>query len=629
MRTWQAAPAPLLAADAPPSWGYRRWPALLPGHLIAVSGRFDAEWERGAIRAADMAGLPLVSIRASGREALIGPGRPAPGAAVSGGARGPGGCPGCAQARDQARDQASGQGSTADAGLGTLVASYLGVLAGAPLAAGELAAVATDGTIRRHQVRRARHCSVCGGAVPGGGIPAQLRLTPRPASTRLATRGDPPFGLDPVRMREELLDPRYGPVTRIRRQASAPFALTEASLAGAQYAGYGRGRTFRTADAVAVLEAYERAANIPRTTEVIRQVSKRELGTLAMDPAGLGRYTPAQLAAPSCRLREYRPELAMDWVWGHRLSDGSPVLVPAEIGFYRYAYPPAAGAQKPPRACFEDSSSGSALGGSYAEAALHGLLELAERDAFLLAWHRAVPLPSIDPVSVTDAESVMLADVIRGHGYDLHLLAATADLAIPVVWALAVHRELAFPATFSSAGASPDPMEAIRSALWELGQLVKAGQELDEAQARRAAADHWRIAQIEDHIRVNALPALAPRVTRVLGGQQLPVADAFPGWPDRFIEQARGDVTAALRCVAGLYAAAGLDEILLVDQSSAEHTELGLTAVKAVVPGIVPMCFGHAHQRLAGLPRLARAMQAAHGQPPAQAQLPLDPHPFP
>lgn len=103
----------------------------------------------------------------------------------------------------------------------------------------------------------------------------------------------------------------------------------------------------------------------------------------------------------------------------------------------------------------------------------------------------------------------------------------------------------------------------------------------------------------------------------------LPLADAFGGWPQPLIRAAGGDVTGALEYVLDLYRAAGLGTVLAVEQSTPDHSALGMSVVKCVVPGILPMCFGQAHQRLSGLDRLLSRLDAD------PADLPLDPHPFP
>jgi ribosomal protein S12 methylthiotransferase accessory factor len=76
--------------------------------------------------------------------------------------------------------------------------------------------------------------------------------------------------------------------------------------------------------------------------------------------------------------------------------------------------------------------------------------------------------------------------------------------------------------------------------------------------------------------------------------------------------------------------AAGLD-VLAVDLTTAELRAGGLAAAKVLVPGTLPMTFGHAHRRLTGLPRLLTVPhQLGYADRPLDpAQLCTLPHPFP
>src|SRR6266702_726042 len=47
----------------------------------------------------------------------------------------------------------------------------------------------------------------------------------------------------------------------------------------------------------------------------------------------------------------------------------------------------------------------------------------------------------------------------------------------------------------------------------------------------------------------------------------------------------------------------GLD-VVVVDQTTPEHRAGGFSCVKAIVPGTLPMTFGHDNRRTYGLPRL-------------------------
>jgi ribosomal protein S12 methylthiotransferase accessory factor len=116
------------------------------------------------------------------------------------------------------------------------------------------------------------------------------------------------------------------------------------------------------------------------------------------------------------------------------------------------------------------------------------------------------------------------------------------------------------------------------------------------------------------------------RSTAALGGPEVTLDEAFPDWPDTVTREARGHVRGALEFVASRFADAGLRQLVLVDQTSQEHADAGIAVVKAVVPGSIPMCFGHAQQRLQAIPRLTAALV---GTPMSRRAIPYDPHPFP
>ena len=650
-------PRLLPGPDAPADLLDLPWQEQQDGQLVSVAAGCDVRWERQVLGLAREQGTSLLSVRATLAEVLVGPLWTPDGGS---------GCAGCADVRDADRDlpelahrsahrpAAAAKGLAAAEGLaaarppvpragtpilppalGQLLAELL--RQNRPLLApGELLSLAPGGVLRRYRVASSFRCAVCGG---GTGLrvgepdepPRPRPLVPRPTPSPLPDRGEPPFGLDPDRMRDALADPRFGPVLGTQRSGLVSMAMTETRLLGAMFAGHGRGSTFRQAEAVGCLEAFERSGGHPQVAPLVFDATAGELGDRALGLPGLGHYTARQLASPLSHLRPFDDDTPMDWVWGHQLDGGRPLLVPVELGFYQYRYPAAAGAPEQARRThfFHESSSGCALGGSYEEATLHSLLELAERDAFLLSWHRRRALPRIAPGEITDRECLLLVRQIEDQGYQVQLLVATVDLSVPVVWVLALREDGRMPASLSAAGSGADPVRAVRAGLWELSQLVSAGVNWDVEAARPAVTDPWLVDVMSDHHKRYAYPELLPRIRAVLGGPVVSLAEAFPGWPGVFADAARGDVTQALRFVAGLFRQAGLDRIVVVDQSTPEHTAAGLSAVKAVVPGILPMCFGQAQQRLAGLPRLADAIADAQGAPPRDEDFPFDPHPFP
>lgn len=620
------------------------------GAKVVANRGWDLAWERLQWEKASADSEDLVSVRLYDDEVVIGP------RWVSGTDSG---CASCAEVRERntaehplatALDAPRAVPRAALPLLPFLLGAAVGNLADHPLGPGELYAVGTQ-YVRRHRIPRSFFCPACadhGSVLAEDWRPEPLELPAEPLSPKDPTRGaDGARLVEPGALRERLLDARYGPIQVIMRESNVPFAMSMCLAPDAAAPGHGRAGTFAEADPVGIIETYERLGSFPFDTPLLLERSHREVADRALDPATLGEHTEKQLAHPSCQVLPYTPDTPMDWVWGHDLATGEPLLVPAEAGFYQYEQRfklsrhaaraarvearQARAVGRPPepgtlRKYFHDSSSGCAAGSSLAEAALHSLLELAERDAFLLSWHRREPLPRIANASITDPESRSLIDLIRTRGFDVHVLVARQDIDLPIVWVLVVNRQNPFPASYSSGGSGADPNTAIRGALREVAQLVTNKVQWNREEAEQMLDDPWKLVELEQHPQLYTLPEKLSRVTEVLGGPETTVQEAFPGWPETLRRASGGTVRGALDQVRTLYAAAGLDRIVLVNQTTREHADAGVSVAKAVVPGILPMCFGHAQQRLKNLPRLVAALA---GTPQENREIPYDPHPFP
>ncbi len=74
----------------------------------------------------------------------------------------------------------------------------------------------------------------------------------------------------------------------------------------------------------------------------------------------------------------------------------------------------------------------------------------------------------------------------------------------------------------------------------------------------------------------------------------------------------------------------GLD-VVVVDQTTPEHRAGGFSCVKAIVPGMLPMTFGHDNRRIHGLPRLFEVPRLLGHRDRALQPQDVNPHshPFP
>jgi ribosomal protein S12 methylthiotransferase accessory factor len=206
-------------------------------------------------------------------------------------------------------------------------------------------------------------------------------------------------------------------------------------------------------------EGIEYLSQLQTGNDVLEQASPADRA------AQLGPQGRDFLAAFSAHRLNRNAELL--WHRAVRLIDGREVWLPADLCLRR---PPARQQIKPPFPL----STGSAAGKSWQAAALHGLLELIERDAAGLWWHggqRGGSIPPQDEADVVAAE--MLPRLRQGASPRRSwLLDITTDIGVPCVASLSCAAD-GFGLAFGLA-ARPTLAAAARSAILEMCQIELA-----------------------------------------------------------------------------------------------------------------------------------------------------------
>ncbi|MEO3973634.1 TOMM precursor leader peptide-binding protein [Streptomyces sp. CAU 1734] len=487
-----------------------------------------------------------------------------------------------------------------------------------------------------HAFRPVGGCAVCL-PLPADGAdaaeaafgPAARRLPgppPDPASLR-----EPNPRTETARLRSELFDERFGPVNQILRTEESVHNLTSAYVTFGRHGrdgGYGRSLDFDSSERVALFEAAERLASMsPTGRRTVLRAPYAELGPeRALDPVRLGLPDPVHHGHPASGTVPYTPELPLEWVHGWSLTHDRPLAVPEHVAYWD----PSPGR---PRVVFE-CSNGCGLGNSPQEAALYGLFEVAERDAFLMAWYARTPLRRVTPPA-DDPEVVHLTDRAALAGYRVTLYDATNDLGVPVVIAVALHRDPRSPApqAFIAAGGHHDPRAAIRSAVSEVVTNVanavhrhRAEPELyDRRRLLGLLARPDLITSLADHVAVNTLPEARSRLDFLDDGG--PAAGPWELWPGA-PEPVR-DLTALLERKVAELAGLGLEVVVVSQDEPGVRDRLGLRTVKVVVPGSLPMTFGHVNRRTRGLPRLLEVPYRLGRAERVLRHDELSPHPHP
>ncbi|MFI9366024.1 TOMM precursor leader peptide-binding protein [Kitasatospora sp. NPDC053057] len=500
-----------------------------------------------------------------------------------------------------------------------------------PRTAGAVLRVATDtGATSRSTLLPHPYCPHCGALPPDSATAAVLPLPPAPKLRPDVPRTAQP---DPRALADRYVDPVTGVIASVDTW-STPAALcatarpAPARAVHASANGYGRAFDLGSTRLAAVLEALERlGGEAPRGRRTTVTARFRDVADHAVDPQRFGLHHPEQHGLPGFPFAPYTPERELRWVWGYSLGRGEPVLVPESYVYYNRGH-------HDDTFVFE-TSNGCALGNCPAEAALHGLLEVAERDAFLLTWYARLPVPEVDLASAADRRIPLLAELARHRlGYRLRAFATATEHRVPAFWVLAEADPAAGSAAprglnlLCGAGTGLSAERALLRSLAELtGFLSGADRRHDPDRARRMLADPGEVRTMDDHATLYGHPAARERLGFLgAGAPPVPLATvaAATPWPEH------RDLVADLTELVGRFTATGLD-VVVVDQTSAEHRAGGLSCVKVLVPGTLPMTFGHRFRRTHGLPRLLTVprLLGHRDRDLTPAELNPDPHPFP
>jgi ribosomal protein S12 methylthiotransferase accessory factor len=399
------------------------------------------------------------------------------------------------------------------------------------------------------------------------------------------------------------LDPLVSPVGVVGglRRAAAPRGLAQLHVwvgsAGSGRPGVrghhrpelGSARLFDDPDLarlVAIAETTERYAgrNLHHTPRVATETALRDAGEAVLDMSRVARCSATEHARPGCPLEPHDPAAPIRWVGGTDLHTGAPVWVPAVMAGYGVK----AGAGE---RFWYQISTGTAVHTDPVRALTGALMEVIERDLIAVLWQQRLPVPPLGRRHRT-AEVDRLLDWAARRFLTTHLFDATTDLGIPTVYALQTAAFDTRARRVVGAGTGSTLGEAAGKALLEMATLREAFH-ADEKIPQRPEDFSW----VMHGAMFMAQPEHADAFDWLV--QQRPPSDADPRIPD--------DPDELLRHLLDLLDARGMPAVV-VDHTSRELAQCGLTALTVVVPDLQPMSLHplaqfRAHPRLYDAPR--------------------------
>jgi ribosomal protein S12 methylthiotransferase accessory factor len=369
------------------------------------------------------------------------------------------------------------------------------------------------------------------------------------------------------------------------------------------------------AEAAAIGEAVERySGSYVPADRLVLTAAERLPG--AVDPCRFALFSDAQYGEPRFPFRPFRPETLVSWVDGFALPGGEEVYLPAQL-----VYMPWRGWSDAEEPIGHATSSGLACGATLEEAVLTGLLELIERDAFMLVWHNRLSLPLLQ--WNLDSELAGLDErYFAPSGLSYSAVDLSVFFGIPVVLGVVHGQPGALAAIGVGAACAVSVRVAWRKALaeafsvhrWIRDRVLEHPEELD-----RPAEE---IRTFDGHTVYYAHQKRASRAAFLdASAERRDVREVPPLEGQNVLEQIEAICSRLRRHEAAAYA---------VDVTSPEVAVAGLRVVHAVAPELCQLDVVEGARFLGGRRMYEAAFQVGLApRPLTPLDLNPDPHPFP
>jgi ribosomal protein S12 methylthiotransferase accessory factor len=392
--------------------------------------------------------------------------------------------------------------------------------------------------------------------------------------------------------------------------ALAAVTLGRAAVVpGQPGSGYGTDRALVRAAAIG--ETLERYAATYVPEHELVAASAAELGPSAATPETFALFAAEQHAIPGFPFVPFASETRVHWAPAQRVRDGTDAWVPAQLTYLGFP------AEEAPIGY--STSNGLAAAEDWDTALLRALLELLERDAFMLAWNARLSFARLDW-----RRSPQLAAY---HGRYLEPSRArltTVDLspvhAVPTV--LAVVRGNP-GALVVGAGCAPTVDEAWKKSVTEAYAVRKAAREYaQEEPSSQFTTGFDDVREFADHIRVYAHEEHAWRASFLDA--------ATASQPSSAVAPLEGRTASEqVQSVAQGLAARGI-ETYAVDVTSPDVRELGVVVARAIAPRLIPLDVRHDARFLGGDRLYTAPVELGFADRPLSFdEINPDPHPFP
>lgn len=347
----------------------------------------------------------------------------------------------------------------------------------------------------------------------------------------------------------------------------------------------GKGLTEEAAMLGAIGEAVEHyCAGHPAMSE-LRRAAIGSMGDDALAPPQFVLYSEKQYQRENLGYWRWKPEDEIQWARMNALGSDSQDWIPAA-----FVYLSNASDQYQDLLC-TPTSSGFAAGPDLNRAIRAALLELIERDAFMIAWLARTRAPEIELEGVGGIIGEIRSTYERW-GTAIRVYALPTDLPATVVLALALDQTGSGPAAIVGLGCEMSPREAVRKALFEICQMHEplgrrhregAAAKLNDYSDVKTLHEHAAYFFRRDHL--HELDFLLESPPKVRLGD---LADHSSATVEEDLGTIEKGIAAAGYC--GFYR----------DLTTTDLQPYPIRVVRTLITEMQPISFGHGLERLGG-----------------------------
>jgi ribosomal protein S12 methylthiotransferase accessory factor len=402
------------------------------------------------------------------------------------------------------------------------------------------------------------------------------------------------------RIETDLVNPWVGilsSVNEVRRPAGAPnffhymaWAADTIALTGLANSSYGGGAASSSdrAKQKAMGEAVERYCSAFYDPEHLILSSAADLSQEAIDPKRFALYSENQYLQPTFPWVPFDRDTKVRWTVATDAITGRSVLVPACRVFVPYKYYLGDG-ESP---IDQPISTGLACHESFEVAAVNAICEVIERDHLMLTWQARITVPRLDICTLPN-NLRNVADRFHSANYELALFDITLDSKITTI--LSILRSKDSVRLFVVAAASAlNPATAVLKSFEELAHT----RHYCEIIAGLARSGRLAVTGVEDVTNQITHLAYYQRTENQMAADFLfgsAEIRRFEDLANLSTGSAQSDVDVLVKRIDSMG-----EQLFMKDVTTSDVASLGLSVVRAIIPGAHPLRMGYALRALGG-----------------------------